>query len=239
MKKTINLVGLLKKDVVAFFDKVDLALKDISYSVKENYYETAVEILGSTELNEEYLDVLRRFSDTFKSYIYGVNEENVYKCAYKLLKENDLKVAFAEGVSAGRLASEFVCQNDEDVSKILVEADVNLSVESQIRRYGILPTFFDEYKLESVEAVYELARGGLYVSTADIIVATAGIASDNAETEDNGKCFIAVGDSKVINVFKHNFEGTKNKIMQQIAKFAFLHLIKKVRDNNLEYVVKD
>ncbi|MBQ8749522.1 MAG: CinA family protein [Clostridia bacterium] len=238
MKRTINLVGYLKDDVNSFFDKIELNLKGLSFNVSERYYETTVEIMGDEELREEFIDVVRRFADTFKNFVYGINEENVYKCAYKLLKDKNLKVAFAEGVSAGRLASEFVCQNDESVAEILVEADVNLSKESQIRRYGILPSFFETYQLESVEAVYELARGGLYVSTADVIVATAGIASDDEMAVDNGKCFIAVGDNKVINVFKHNFTGSKNKIMQQLAKFSFLHLIKKLRDNNLEYVTR-
>ena len=62
-------------------------------------------------------------------------------------------------------------------------------------------------------------------------MATSGVASDNEHYPDNGRCFIAVGDNKVINVFKHNFKGSKNKIMQQVAKFAFLHLIRKVRSD--------
>lgn len=237
MKRSINLVGLLKNETDSFFSKIELTLKGVSYTAKERYFETSVEIWGNDDQKEEYLDVLRKFVDSFKAFIYGVDEENVYKCAYKLLKENGAKLILAEGVSGGRLASEFICQNDEDVSNILVEANVNLSEESQIRRYGILPSFFEENKLESVEAVYELARGGLYVSTANVVIATAGTASDS-DVEDNGKCYIAVGDSKVINVFKHTFEGSKNKIMQQVAKFSFLHLIKKLRNNSNEYITR-
>ena len=231
MEKTINLVGYLKEEINEFFEKIDIDMKGINFDVQERYFETTLKLRGNDELVEEYNDSCRRFVDTFKSYIYGENEENVYKCAYKLLKENKLKVAFCEGVSAGRLASEFVCQAEDDVKDILVEADVNLSKESQIRRFGIQPSFFEKYSLDSVEGVYEIARGGLYVSTADIVVATSGIASDNEHFPDNGKCFIAVGDSKVINVFKHTFSGSKNKIMQQVAKYAFLHLIRKIRND--------
>lgn len=231
MEKTINLVGYLKNDINAFFKKIDMDLKGIDFDVQERYFETTLKLSGNDELAEEFDDAYRRFESTFKSYIYGENEENVYKCAYKLLKEKGLKVAFCEGVSAGRLASEFVCQADENVGEILVEADVNLSKESQMRRFGIQPSFFEKFNSESVEAVYEVARGGLYVSTADIVVATSGIASDDEHYPNNGKCFIAVGDSKVINVFKHNFKGSKNKIMQQVAKFAFLHLIRKIKND--------
>ena len=66
-------------------------LKDINFEVQERYFETTLKLSGDDELVEEFNDAYRRFIDTFKSYIYGENEENVYKCAYKLLKENKLK----------------------------------------------------------------------------------------------------------------------------------------------------
>ena len=236
MRKTINLFGYYKNDVDLFFDKIDLELKGLSYTVKERYYETEVEISGNAEMLEEYNDAVRRFGEAFKNVIYGIDEENVYKCAFKLLKEKGIKIAFAEGVSGGRIASEFIASAEEDVKNVLVQVDVVLSEESQAKRFGIDPKFFEKNKLESVEAVYELARGSLYVSGANMVIATEG--TTNESSIDNGKCFIAVGDNQVINVFKHTFSGSKNKIMQQIAKYSFLHLIRKLRENNLDYLTR-
>lgn len=227
MEKTINLVGYLKKEIISFFSKVDVKLKEIEFSAYERYYETTVNMKGSDVMQEEFEDVYRRFKETFKSYIYGENADNIFTHTYNVLKEKNIRVAFCEGVSAGRLASELVCHSGSDIGEYLIESYVNLTKESQMRRFGILPKFYERNKLESVEAVYEQARGGLFVSGADVVVATSGTASDE-EIEDNGKCFIAVGNSRVINVFKHSFTGSKNKIMQQIAKYACLHLLKNI-----------
>jgi len=236
MKKTINLVGNFKSDVDTFFDKIDLNLKEISYKVVEKHFETVVEITGSDALEDVFVDTVRKFADVFKSFVYGIDEQNVYTCAYKLLKENGVKIAIAEGVSGGRLSSEFVSYSPEDVKDILLEADVNLSKESQIKRFGIEPSFFEKYELESVEAVYELARGLLYVSGADLAIATSG--KFGASEEDVSQCFIAIGDNQVINVFKHSFKGTKNKVMQQISKYSFLHLIKKLQGGSIEHLIR-
>ena len=224
----INMVGLLKDKIMNFITDFDLG--DIHVDCKEKHYETSVDIDGD---GDKVDDLIRDLYTEFKPNIYGTNEENIYKAVFELLKFKKLKLAIVEDVSAGRLCSELIGAN-YDINDVLLEGIVCFSDESKCVRLGVDRAFFDTHTSQSVECSYELASGMIMTSSADLVIATTGFADVNSP--DNGKCFIAVGDRDFIHVFKHHFEGSKNHILQQISKFAFLHLIKKLRENDFDFV---
>lgn len=225
----INLVGNFKSDISDFIDKQDLDLTSVYVDITERYFETDVFIKAPESYRDEFDEIVRLISVSFKSYIYGINEQNIYTAVFDLLKYNNLKLGIAESVSGGRLASEFVSHND-GASSVLIESIVCYTRASKEYRLDIEPNYFDKYSTESVEASFELANGILRTSDADVVVATTGY-TDNCSPDDVGKCFIAVGDRENIHIFKHKFEGNRNKIMQQISKMSFLHLLKNVKEN--------
>ena len=223
----INMVGLLKERITNFITAFDL--NNITVDCREKHYETTVEIEGEGE-NVDTL--IRELYTEFKPSIYGTNEENIYTAAFELLKFKGLKLSIAEDVSAGRICSELVSANT-DIADVLLEGVVCFSDESKCVRLGLDKSFFNSHTSQSVECCYELASGMIMTSSADLVIATTGYAEQNSV--NNGKCFIAVGDKNFIHVFKHHFEGTINHIIQQISKFALLHLIKKLRENDFDF----
>lgn len=231
MKIKINMVGLHKQEVKVVLEKY--FNQGARFNIIENYYETDVEI-ECDESNVQLFDnIVRDVYVNFSKSIYGTNEKNIYSAAFELLKFKGYRLAIAESVTAGRLCSEFVAQN-EGASKILVEGIVCYSVESKKRRLGVSEETLEKFSPQSVECSYELASGLIATTNADVVIATTGYASNDPEDENNGKCFIAVGDKNVIHVFKHAFKGNRNHIMQRISKTAFLHLIKKIKQNDFD-----
>ena len=140
-------------------------------------------------------------------------------------------MAIVEDISGGRLCSELINANN-NTSSIFVEGLICTSIDSKIKRLGISREFFNSHSIMDAECCYEMASGLVMSSLADIVIATCGQMIDDNKSD----CFIAVGDKDFIHVFKHSFEGTKNHIIQQISKFAFLHLIKKIRHNDFDFV---
>ena len=224
----INMVGLLKERVSEYLS--NLNCNGLAIEIKEKHYETTVDVEGEGAICDE---VIRELFTEFKPNIYGTNEENIYKTVFELLKFKKLKLAIVEDVSAGRLCSELIGAN-ADVNDVLLEGIVCFSDESKCVRLGVDRNFFKTHSAKSVECSYELASGMIMTSPADLVIATTGYSDES--NLDYGKCYIAVGDKDFIHVFKHKFEGSKNHVLQQISKFAFLHLIKKLRENDFDFV---
>ncbi len=231
MKIKINMIGLHKQEVKSVLSKY--FNMGIQFNIVENYYETDVEIACDDSQEKLFDEIVREVYVNFSKSIYGSNEKNIYSAAFELLKYKGYKLAIAESVTAGRLSSEFVAQN-EGASKILIEGIVCYSVESKKRRLGVSDETIEKYSPQSVECSYELASGLISTTSADVVIATTGYASNDPNDENNGKCFIAVGDKNIIHVFKHSFKGNRNHIMQRISKTAFLHLIKKIKQNDFD-----
>ena len=228
------MVGLLKTELTQFIEQQDIDLSDFLIEVNERYYETSVSIEAPISEHEGFDELIRLIMITYNSFVYGTNEKNVYSAAFEMLKYKKLRLAIVESVSAGRLSSEFVAHN-EGASEVLIEGLVCYTVESKSKRLGIPITFFDEFSPQSVECSYEMASMLLASGGADIVIATSGYATDDIEDNNNGKNYIAVGDNSIIHVYKHKFIGTRNNIMQQVSKNAFLHLIKKLKSGGFDY----
>lgn len=235
MELVINLIGLQKQSLENLLKVYEKDWYGLDVKIKEKHYETYVSFNADYLLKSNIKQLFNVIKTNYKSVLYGVNEYNVYTACFKKLKEENKRISIAESVSAGRLASEFV-SNNEGASKILLEGIVCYSVESKIKRLGISSKFFETNSPQSVETSYELASGLFNNSSPDYVIATTGYATNNQIDVNNGKCYIAVGTRRIIHVYKHRFTGSRNHIMQQVSKYAFLHLIKEMdkEDINIE-----
>lgn len=235
MNITINMVGLYRLDIEEFINSTEIDLGRVKVKITEKHYETILEIETSEDDKANFDEFVREFMTKFEPHIYGINQFNIYQAVYTLLKLNNKTISLAESVSAGRLVSELVGQN-VCVEEVFNECLVCYSKESKINLLGIDSSFFDKYSHQSVETVYEMASCLLRKTSSDYVIATSGYStSDDPYDPNNGKCFIAVGDREIIHVFKHKFYGTRNQILQQISKVSYLHLIKKLKNNDFDY----
>lgn len=224
----INMFGMLKSEVQAFLEEQNISYDGLLVDVKEKHYETYVTIEATEEKKDVFEHLQESIMTVFSKNIYGTNEQNIYSCAFELLKEQGKKLAIAESVTAGRLCSEFVA-NNEGASKILIEGIVCYSVKSKCNIFGIEPEFFQTNSPQSAETSQLLAQNLMRISGADVVIATTGYASNDINDSDNGNAYIAVGLESGIFTQRVRFLGTRNHIMQQISKFAFMFLIKMLK----------
>lgn len=225
MLEVINMFGLLKQSVSNFINSIELSLDGIAIDIKEKHYETYVAIDSSQDKMEEFGKLKQSIFEKFNKNIYGVNEQNIYCCAFDLLKKMNKKLALAESVTAGRLSSEFVA-NNEGASNILVEGVVCYSIKSKCARFGIEPGFFEINSPQSFETSKALAYSLIRQNEVDVAIAVTGYASSISKDAENGDAYVAIALKSGIYTQRVHFNGTRNHIMQQIAKFAFMFMIK-------------
>ena len=180
------------------------------------------EFLEFHELGNEF-----SLEDKFQKYIYGHDNSNLYTCAYNMLKQRKLTLALAESVTAGRLSSEFVGNND-GASDVLIEGIACYSVQSKCMRFGLSQDFFALHSPQSLETSKALVNALSRQTGADACIAVTGYAS-NKPSENNGEEFIAVYYKSQVYTQRVRFEGTRNHIMQQAAKYSFMFLIKLIQ----------
>ena len=76
-------------------------------------------------MNQHLRVAISKYINAFKTYIYGKNEENVYLCAYKLLKEK--KVVVVPGSAFGESGEGFIrisyAYSIEDLKKALARVE--------------------------------------------------------------------------------------------------------------------
>lgn len=220
----INMFGQIKEEIARFLIERNESYDGMIIDVKERHYETYVSIDTSDEKSETFETLVRDIKGVFSKNIYGTNEHNIYTCAFDLLMKKGKTLAIAESASAGRLCSEFVGNND-GASKVLKEGIVCYTIESKCKRFGIDPEFFDSFSASSIECSKTLAYNLKRYSDADVTIAVTGYAS-NIPDENNGNTYIALALDSGVYAQRVRFFGSRNHIMQQMSKYAFMFLIK-------------
>lgn len=157
-------------------------------------------------------------------YIYTTNEEDLVDVIITQLLSKDLTLAVAESCTGGLLSSFFV--EKSGVSKVFVEGVTTYANESKIKRLNVSTELLDRFGAVSAEVAKAMLMGLLVTSGATIGVSITGIAGPLGGTEYKpvGLVYIAVGNQDNSQVYEHNFKGNRDKIRNNAAKWALIHL---------------
>lgn len=186
--------------------------------------------IDADEENVRLLDKTAEIFQRLNNYIYAEEDISIYEAVFQLLKINNLTLATAESITAGNVAASFVKYN-AGASKILIEGNVVYSNDAKMRMLGVPASTLDTYSAVSVETTYDMTKGCLKNSGADIVISTTGYAG-GSENDNNGLVYIAIGDKKKIDVYKNRFEGNREEVIEIATMAAFFYLIKKLRKND-------
>ena len=140
-------------------------------------------------------------------------------------------MAIAESITGGEIVSSIIKANF-GASEVIVEGDVVYSNDAKMRRLGVSQKTLDTFTSVSLETAYDMAKGLLNTTPANIVIVTTGYASATSKQDDAGLVFIGVGDRKKIDIFKNKFSGTRKEIIETTAKAALFYLVKKLRKND-------
>jgi PncC family amidohydrolase len=225
MEVTINLFGNFKQMIQKYLKERKFSLDKVSVTIKEKCYETYVTLNSASEDSSDFEFLKDSIMQDFKKNVYGTNERNIYTSAFRILKEQHKTLALAESATAGRLSSEFV-SNNEGASGVLVEGIVCYSIFSKCSRFGIDSNFFETNSPQSAECSKLLACSLAKQDNTDVTIAVTGYASSISEDKENGDAYIAIALRTGVYTQRVHFSGTRNHIIQQFSKCAFMFMIK-------------
>ena len=138
------------------------------------------------------------------------------------LKDRGLTVAFAESITAGMLASEFVRATGS--SDVLLGSLVVYQPKVKQKLLGVSKNTLKLYTAESQQVTNEMVMGLKKQLDADISIATTGLAGEGgSETAEKpvGSMFVSFLYDGKAEEFREVFEGDTESIRKQLVEYIF------------------
>ncbi|MCL2177068.1 MAG: nicotinamide-nucleotide amidohydrolase family protein [Firmicutes bacterium] len=227
--------GLTKQDALEAIKGLNRNRKDLRVTLLESFHEIAIVITYSDKVSDKVLaNLIQQIFDRLSQFIYADQDTLLAQRAHALLEVKGKKLAVAESFTGGAVASALVSVPGS--GEVFLQGHVTYCPQSKVRVLGVSPKTIDEYGTASVPVALEMARGLLDITEADIVIATTGVAGPAKDSfgAPVGLCFIAVGDRQSINVYEHNFEGSRDDIRLFGTKYALGLIIRKIREDDFQ-----
>jgi nicotinamide-nucleotide amidase len=169
--------------------------------------------------------VIEKVKSMLGNNIYSLEGESMPEVVYKLLKNQNKKVAFAESCTGGMLSSQMV--DIPGSSSVLDMSVISYSNEAKINNLGVNEKIINIHGAVSQEVAFEMAKGILNISRADIAVSITGIAGPGGGTDTKpvGLVYVCLYDGKKEYIRKLNFVRGRN----YNRKYACLHALDMIR----------
>lgn len=229
---TIKTFGIGEKDIYLILADLIKNKYKILFFTYPNNLEVSIIIRYNQTLDEAIVnEFIVKVYERLGKYIYADEETSLIGRAYDLLELGRKKIAIAETITGGNISASLL-KKCSDAKNLVIENMVCLSEKSLIKRLNVSPNVLKSYGMVSVEIAYEMAAGLLESSEADIVVVTNGLTSFN-EDKKGKLCFIAVGNSDGIHVYKNTVYGNREQVVTSLTQTAFFYLIKNIKQNDL------
>ena len=212
-EKTINFYNIPEA-------KLEENLSDILYSQKDVEIATMVDHIYGVKLrlttnfeNREKLDnMVKKITERLGKYIYGFDEETMEENVFKLLKQKNKKVAFAESCTGGMISSHLV--NVPGSSEVFVGSIVAYSNDLKENILGVSRETLIKYGAVSEECVKEMSEGVCQLMKADICLSVSGIAGPTGGTPEKpvGTVFLDLYERRNHYTKKEFFKGDRNMV---------------------------
>lgn len=191
-------------------------------STMKNSEEKAEEIISPIK-NE----IISRLSE----YVFSVEGEDFSEKLFKVLKNKNLKISFAESVTGGLLGKSIT--DVEGASTVFNGSFITYSNLEKIKMLEVKKEILDKFGDVSEETVQEMNKGLIAKTGADICVSVTGIAGPAGGTEKNpvGTIYISLNIMGEDFIFKKKFRGNRARIRDQVKNFVFFKIIKYFENN--------
>lgn len=151
-------------------------------------------------------------------------KSDLTKKLVKSLIKNNLKIAFAESITGGLLASEII--SIPDASKVIEESFVVYSAKAKQKILDCKSTTIEKYSVYSFEVVREMLKGLRKLSGADILVSVSGIAGPSVDFDKKiGEVFFAIEYKDKVYQKKLNLSGNRNEIRKKSLDKIFTEIL--------------
>lgn len=153
--------------------------------------------------------------------VYGVNDDTIFAAVCRLLKEKNMKIAFAESCTGGLLAEKLT--GVPGASEVLEQSFVTYSGAAKHDLLGVNEVALSEFGAVSEPVAYEMAEGVRARSGADIGVSVTGVAGPDSDEMGNpvGLVYIGIAGKNGTVVKKFTFAGTRERIRTRACVNAY------------------
>lgn len=159
--------------------------------------------------------IVRELKGRFGKNIYTTEEnKTLEEAVVELLASQNLTLATAESCTGGMLAARIV--NVPGASRILKEGFVTYSDRAKRKRLLVKKGTLAREGAVSGKTAKEMAKGGCFVSGADVCISITGIAGPDGGSKEKpvGTVFMACCYQGEVNIKEFHFSGSRSKIRE-------------------------
>jgi len=170
-------------------------------------------------------ETVAKIKDRIGESIYSYNDEGIEEVVFKILKEKNYKIAFAESCTGGLVSSRFT--QIPGVSEVFDRGIVTYSNMSKMEELNVSRLTLDRYSAVSEETALEMAKGLMDKTNVDIALSITGYAGPpSGEDEPVGLVYIGIASRDKSKVIKTRLNGDRISIQNKAALKAFNELRK-------------
>lgn len=177
-------------------------------------------VIKSKQNNEKFNQYRQTIFDKLEKYIFAVQQVTMDEYLESLIKTYNTKLKFVGDSSICKVANNLSVETINNN----IESIVVLSSRQSKLDYGINNQQIAEFGENSAEIAYSLAVKGLQNSSSDLIISTIADITDNKSI-----VYIAIGNKLKIDIYKNQFYGDKQSILENINQTIKFYLIKKLK----------
>lgn len=223
-----KLFGLPKSKVLEGLKSLEGQIKDLQYSVLGNDLLVEIYITYSGESNL-IDDGQVKIANLFKNFIYSENSLGLAQCLCQIARLKDLKLSICEGITGGAILREIFYKN-ENAKDVIKEGKIQFLNKSLTPEnvYEHTINMFASDKPKSFNAS-GFNTNAIYHDNVVFV---------DIQGEQNGDtltCIYTIGNSKSIDVYKNTFRAKGEKALNFAVSAVMFNIIKKLRQNNLEF----
>lgn len=222
---TINTFGLGESMLENRLRSLNLC-PDLFINTYFNFNGVDIKILADKKHLDKFDEAKEKICLEFKENIYDLDSKSISKSLLNKLREKNLKIAFAESCTGGKLASNFV--ENPSASDALLASLVTYSEEAKMKVLKVKEETLKAYTAVSEETAREMLEGLKNIFDADLFAVTTGYASPTNDPKTEGLVYIGIyskKDDKTL-IIKNHYQGSRVQIIDRVTANVYFNLIK-------------
>lgn len=231
-KFTIRAVGVNEAHLhQLFLQAQNYAKNQIAYNHVRVHGEDVIEIHYNASAPKMLIDdVIRLFVDGLGDCIYAVEDVSLEEQLVRLLKLRGQRLSVAESFTGGGIARRIVSVSG--ASEVYFEGLNTYAEGAKVQRLGVSEATLRTLGAVSDQTAYEMASGLLQTGNCSLAIATTGLAGPKSDKSNLpvGLCFIAIGVEERVFVYRYQFDGTREEIIEKAINHALFLAYKQLKD---------
>lgn len=226
--KSLNIASLGESNVESRLRKLNLESKNISINTFARYFDTEVKIIAEGDDKKSLESEVKRITDKlyeeFGKFLYSEDDMSLSQVLVQKLRDNNLKISFAESITGGLLANKLI--SIPNASEVITESYITYSNKVKNKVLGVSDKILDTYGAVSKEVALEMARGLKELTNSDICITTTGEAGPIPSEKQVGLCYVCYyWNEDNYEIKEYYFSGSRTDIQQRVADTAILNTI--------------